>query len=169
MILEKTPADRAAMYRRWQTLQCLGRVLEQEGKLGESIGSWERAIKAGESILPLMPDPDIDSMAVRRMALARLVEQRGDRQRARTLLEANIEMVKRVPAQVRTSAIAARLRETSEELYFHDWDFERISNLDWARRVIRSFDLSSDWSGPGAIQVSEAAYLFQQSLSSDGG
>ena len=51
-ILDRKPDDLKAMYRRWQTLQCLARVFEQEGKVRESERFWERCVTAGESVLP---------------------------------------------------------------------------------------------------------------------
>lgn len=115
-ILAKTPGNLPAMYRRWQTLQCLGRVLEEEGKARESASYWERAITAGELVLPMMPDPDLNSMAVCRMALAKLEDRLGDQKRAIALLEANMQMLRNVPAKARTPGIVVRLSETWGEL-----------------------------------------------------
>ena len=165
MVLAKTPADLVAMYRRWQTLWSLGQVFEAEGNFGESLRYWERAIIAGESVWSVMPDPDFSEMAWCRINFAKLLAQLGSRDRERTILKANIKMLKAVPAARRSPVIDGLLRESSGALYLNLSDPDTGSNEEWARRVVRSLEVGPDLDGHDAIQVSEAAYLVQKCLS----
>lgn len=154
------------MYRRWQTLQCLGRVLEHEGKIVQSMRYWERAISEGESVATIMPAPDFNSMVVCRMALAKLAERQGDYVRALTILEANLKMWRSMPAKAKTPAFARSLTETWLELSRIHWESsERGADADWARRAVELLNLSRDVEDRVPTQEAEAVYLLQDLLS----
>ena len=115
-IIARDPGPIAPKYRRWQTLQCLGRILEQQGKPDEGLPFWEHAVAAGESLLPLLSRPDFNTMDVCRMALARSLERRGDHRRARGLLVANVAMLRDVPPDARIPFQVEELRRAWEDL-----------------------------------------------------
>jgi tetratricopeptide (TPR) repeat protein len=163
-ILSRTPREFAAMHRHWQTLRCLGRVLELEGKMQDGERFWERCVTAGESVLTKMPPPEVSAMAACRMALARTVEGRGDQARARTILEANLSMLKNVPSAATIPTIAQRISETRGELLRIEFESEAVGELEWARRAVRLLHSSPNVEGKGARHEAEAGYLFQNSL-----
>jgi serine/threonine protein kinase len=162
--LLKNPRDLNAGYRRLQTFQCLARVLEEQGKAGESARYWERAIAEGESVLPRMPDPDFNTMAVCRMELARLRDNQGDHERARTLLQANLDMLQNVPAKARNSEVLRMLVETRSDLLEFGEESDAVSAQDWARRRLGLRGLAPGLNRAAASQILEEGYRFQRSL-----
>jgi hypothetical protein len=123
-IIAGDPTPIAPKYRRWQTLECLGRILEQQGKPDEGLPFWENAVATGEVLLPLQSRPDVNTMDVCRMALARSLERRGDHLRARGLLVANVAMLREVPPDARIPFQVEELRRTWEELMRLRWESE---------------------------------------------
>ena len=164
-ILARTSGELAPMYRRWQTLQCLARVLEQEGRWVESTRHWERAIAAGEKVLGLMPDPDFNSMAECRISLAKLLDRQGHRDRAAAVLDSNLRMLREVPAKSANPVVAARITETRTELGSILPDLGPLSGEDWARYVTGFLHLLSGIEKRDPAEEAEAGYVFQRLLS----
>jgi hypothetical protein len=163
-ILEKTPRDLATLYRQWQTLDCLARVLERQGKMAESTRSWEQAIAAGESLLPTLTAPDFNTMAECRSGLARLLDQQGDHDRASRILLANLHMLGRVPPKARTRSVERWLVQTWFELARIRSESGRSDEDDWARQAIAKWPISPEFEGRAETQVCEAGYVLQRSL-----
>jgi serine/threonine protein kinase/tetratricopeptide (TPR) repeat protein len=164
-ILEKTPRDLAALYRQWQTLDCLARVREHQGKMTESTNAWERATAAGECLLPILTAPDFNTMAECRSGLARLLAQQGDHDRASRILLANLQMLGSVPPQARTGSVERWLEQTWVELARIRCESGTVEEEeDWARQAIAQRPMSPDVDGRAATQVCETGYLLQRSL-----
>ena len=165
-VVQGAPTEFPPCYRRWQTLECMGRVLEQQGKEGESIRCFERAVAVGESVLRMRPDVESDfgSLMDCRMHLARLVERQGDPQRTGSLLAANLQMWSSMSEKAKSPACAARVSQCRVELCRILCDCETVSAEDWAQRaveVLRSAANAKD----GVADLSEAGYLLQRLLS----
>ena len=165
-VVEEAPTEFAPAGRRWQTLECLGRVLAEQGKEGESARFFERAIVAGEAFLSMSPDAIsmVGSLMDCRMSLATLVERQGDLERAVSLLEANIGMWSSVPDKAKTPVLADRVYRCWCERYRISCECEAVSAEDWARRAVDVLRLRSESPDGGVADVPEAAYLLQQSL-----
>ncbi len=160
-IIARDPGPIAPKYRRWQTLQCLGRILEQQGKPDEGLPFWEHAVAAGESLLPLLSRPDFNTMDVCRMALARSLERRGDHRRARGLLVANVAMLRDVPPDARIPFQVEELRRAWEDLLHLRWESETEAGAFRASRASVSQPTSPEADPRDATIECEAGYRLQ--------
>jgi hypothetical protein len=146
------------MYRRWQTLECLGRIRERQGKQEESISYWERAVAWGESLLPRSDRPDFNTMTVCRSALARLLERRGDPLRARWVLAADVAMLREIPPDARTPFLAERAQQDWESLVRLRWETETTAEASSATRSAASRSADPQADPRDAAVECEAAY-----------
>ena len=162
--LAQTPGELGVLYRRWQTLECLGRVLELEGKVTDSATYWKRAVAAGESLLPKMASPDFNTMTSCRLGFARLLSQQGDHERAAQILIANLEMLASFLPKGKTTELLLKLRETSVSLLSIGEQSDSASAQVWSQRMLDSLRVSSDLSPAPSYELLESGYLFQQSL-----
>jgi hypothetical protein len=165
-VVARSPTEFAPACRRWQTLVCLGRVLEQQGKEAESIECFERAIATGISVRPMLPDPEFDfgTLMDCRMNLAKMVEDHGDQQRAGSLLEANVRLWQSMPEAAKIPATAARMQQCWGELVRIQCESETVGPEEWAQRaldVLRSLRRPDDGD---RTDLPEFGYLLQLSL-----
>jgi tetratricopeptide (TPR) repeat protein len=96
-VLQLRPGDRTASLRRFYAYQVLGSVAEREGKAEESLAHLERAVACGQDCVRLQADVFlIHQLAECRWSLAQALSRRGDRERARSLILANLRMLDEV-------------------------------------------------------------------------
>jgi tetratricopeptide (TPR) repeat protein len=166
-LVKEVPTEFAPAYRRWQTLVCLGRVLEQQGKEAESIRIFERATEAGETVLTAWPYPESDfgTLMDSRLHLATLVERQGDPQRAATLLEANLQLWRGMPEKARTPVIAARVEKCRGELYRILCESGAVSAENWAQGAVKLLCSLANVQSGDTADVSETGYTLQRLLS----
>ncbi len=127
--------DGSTRNRRWNSLVCIARVLEQRGETSESIRYWELAITAGEDLVPIFVA--YEQLAECRLSLARLVARLGDHGRARTILEANVRMLSELGPQALTLGARERLFQSRFRLCGLGQESEEVTAEAWAARTIR--------------------------------
>jgi tetratricopeptide (TPR) repeat protein len=164
-ISQKSSLDLIVLYREWQALVCLARVRELQEKFAESARSWERAMAAGESLLPRLPSPDLGTMAESRSGLARALLRRGDHDRASRLLKANFQMVRRVPLEARTPSLEYWVGRTCDELLESRALRGMSDDEGWAREAFALLDTMPTVERQSAIEVAEAGYALQRWIS----
>jgi tetratricopeptide (TPR) repeat protein len=138
-LVARTPSEWRPRYDRVRTLECLGRILRQQGKIEQSEAYWAQAVNAGEIVQPLLPQPDFNTLAECRTVLAGIVGRRGDHERAHDLLEANIRMLSHLPDRDKSDSTAKKLSE-SWDVVLHASDVGELER--WAQRVVRLADAS---------------------------
>ncbi len=159
-ILQKNDADQNALRRRWETLNHLADVLEKQGIVEESMRFRERTIIQGDALSGLMADAEIENLVEGHIALARLANGRGDRERAESLLRLDLwpqansrtrllpplcslqlllgrqELARNNPSGISTPG--AQLDRTVERepiCMLFNAESERLSARDWAERA----------------------------------
>jgi serine/threonine protein kinase/tetratricopeptide (TPR) repeat protein len=165
-VVGQAPAELAPTCRRWQTLECLGRVLDRQQKVDQAVSCFERAVAAGEAFLKMRPIAELDfgSLMDCRMHLATLVERQGDRERASVLLEANLQLWKILPEHVKTPAVAARIDQCRIELSRIACELATGSEEEWATRAANILRSLQNAEAGGAAELSEVGYSLQRSF-----
>ena len=157
--------DWAVLYRQWQTLTCLARVLEQRGQTAESTIFWDRSTALGEFVLTIMPSPNFDSMSESRIGLARLLDQTGDRERARLVLRANLDMLNRVSRQAMTASAEGWRIRTCHDLVQILGSAEPSDDDAWARQAVSLLRAGSRAEHRDSSRTSRAEYDLQRMIS----
>jgi hypothetical protein len=163
-ILEKTPGDLTALYRHWQTLECLARIREEQGRTADSTSSWERAIAAGEALLPKLSAPDLNTMAECRSGLARLLDRQGDHERAVRLHLANLQMLSSAPPRPRTASVERWLVQTWDELARIRCEAARFDDQSWVRDAAALLRAGPGRKDGGAAELSGSGLRLQDSV-----
>ncbi len=97
-VFQLHPHDWTVLLRRVMAEELLGTLADWEGKSEESLGHFERAVAQGDECLRLNPEPGVtDRLAHCRWSLAQLLHRRGDDERAKCLILANLRMLDHVP------------------------------------------------------------------------
>jgi hypothetical protein len=111
-----------------------------------------------------MAEPDVNSMAVCRIELARLVDHRGDHERARTILESNLQTFRTAPTTANASNVVARLFETWHALLRIGVNLDSMATDDWARQAFGLLGLTADVDKIKAGEKLENGLLIQRLL-----
>jgi hypothetical protein len=111
-----------------------------------------------------MAEPDVNSMAVCRIELARLVDHRGDHERARTILESNLQTFRTAPTTANASNVVARLFETWHALLRIGVNSDSMATDDWARQAFGLQGLTADVDRIKAGEKLENGLLIQRLL-----
>ncbi len=136
-LVRKDPSDKFAQHRRFENALRLARTSAED-----SLRHWERASLFGESILPGMSIGELGAFAECRCSVATRIDDLGDHDRARAILEETLRIVGDVPARNMTPDLCARVAMTQFELgkITQQFSLREIDNLtpeDWADRVAR--------------------------------
>jgi eukaryotic-like serine/threonine-protein kinase len=113
-ILQSSPGDRAALLNRGRALICVARVLQQMGRVSESLACWERAISESEATFSL--EHDYNSMIACRVEVARLIHPLGNHWRAHELLESGLCMLTAASQSTSTPEIHELILATRTEI-----------------------------------------------------
>ena len=137
--LHRYPRDVSARWQWWEISTYLARAVEYQGNAEEGVRLLERVVAWVESQLPLGSDFTFDRLVQSRVSLARVLARTGNPDSAMTILEANLRMIRELPAEKMTPNVAARLHWTHRELgalmeRYSPAEFDRLTAEDWAQR-----------------------------------
>jgi eukaryotic-like serine/threonine-protein kinase len=93
-LLERHPHDQTALRRRLNVYGILASMAAQERKSDEHLAHLERAVADGQECFRFKPDVELMyELVIYRCSLARALSQRGNDERARSVIQANVRML----------------------------------------------------------------------------
>ena len=108
-ILEQSPRDVGVLSEQVGIFALLAKCADDEGNTRESANFFSRAVDLEEIVLRLRPELSVVfNLADHRWSLAILMENLGDHERARSLIEANARMLDNAPAAARNPELVIR-------------------------------------------------------------